>query len=401
MKIDIPYYIRQVLREQRMVTIPGIGTFRLQQISAIFNDDKSILSPPLLNLTFDDAESSDDSALLRYISDTGLIPESKAKKKIEQYTQAAFNKLLNVNSFVIEGIGKVTRNEGEDIVHFEPHVHKLTKEFSDFKPIPLSPISRINEGNAVAAGIGASSQVKETGSFLPRIILLSLLLITLYFLGRYFYNSYFLDSNNETMGLIDEEREKDSTLFNEAETNDLEQKYEEIDELIDPESIISKDEQSNNDKLNEELGNLEGSTNNSALEVDHDEMGGSALDEKNKNNNESENIGGTGSGEKGDSTKAALIDKSENKHAAIIPESGECIIVVGSFIKSLNTIKMISLLERKGYKVHQEEYKGFNRVGIKYECANEDLELYLQNIRKKISSKAWYLDPELEVPYLK
>ena len=74
MKLDIPYYIRQVLREKRMVTVPGIGTLKLEQTSASFNEDKTIISPPFLNIGFDETESNDQS-LLKYILDTGLMSE--------------------------------------------------------------------------------------------------------------------------------------------------------------------------------------------------------------------------------------------------------------------------------------------------------------------------------------
>ena len=61
---------------------------------------------------------------------------------------------------------------------------------------------------------------------------------------------------------------------------------------------------------------------------------------------------------------------------------------------------MVSLLERKGYTVHQSQHNDFTRVGLVYECIDKDLEEYLQGVRKQISSKAWYLDPDLEVPYV-
>jgi len=40
MKIDIPYYIRQVLREQRKVYIPDVGTFAMVQTPASFSQGK-------------------------------------------------------------------------------------------------------------------------------------------------------------------------------------------------------------------------------------------------------------------------------------------------------------------------------------------------------------------------
>ena len=76
MKIDIPYYIRQVLREQRKVHVPELGTFSMVQKPASFSSDRSIIFPPNLNIEFNDSSPSDDS-LIRYIRDTGLFQERR------------------------------------------------------------------------------------------------------------------------------------------------------------------------------------------------------------------------------------------------------------------------------------------------------------------------------------
>lgn len=399
MKLDIPYYIRQVLREKRMVTVPGIGTLKLEQTSASFNEDKTIISPPFLNIGFDETESNDQS-LLKYILDTGLMSEEKARKKIDLFTQSAFNQLLNLDSFLISGIGTLTKNKDDDEVDFEPNFAEFTKEFQGLKPISIVPISRIVEQNNLAASSPSIAPVEESRSILPRIILLSLFLIALYFLGRHFYKTYFSDPDQKEIGVDEDKDETADLTFDQSNQDELEQKYEEIDELIDPLGEKNKIEQGNNTKLNEELVNLSQKEEKDISAEEDEGMGGANLESGTSQDNIETGVSSEESKTNG-STKSDIIENPLNKHASIIPESGECIIIVGSFIKSLNTIKMISLLERKGYKVHQSEYKGFARVGILYECEDEDLESYLQDIRKKISSKAWYLDPELEVPYLR
>ena len=147
MKIDIPYYIRQVLREQRMVHVPGIGTFNLDQVPSQFNDDKSLIHPPILNLSFND-EDSDNDSLFKYILDTGKYAEDKIREKIDKYTQTAFNTLLNVDAFEIDGIGSIIKEGSEEKVTFKPNLSKLTREYKGLKAIALSPIQRINENAA-------------------------------------------------------------------------------------------------------------------------------------------------------------------------------------------------------------------------------------------------------------
>ncbi|MEM9546991.1 MAG: hypothetical protein AAGA77_13505 [Bacteroidota bacterium] len=387
MKLNIPYYIRQVLREQRMVHIPGIGTLRLHQISSEFNDDKSEISPPSLTMTFDDTDS-DDNALKQYIMDTGLYAESKVQKKIQQYTQAAFNSLLNVDSFLIEGVGKIVKRDNVDKVELEPHVSDLTKEFSNLPTVGIVPIARIAEEPALAFAATESKPVEESGSFLPRILLIALMLIALYFLGRYIRENFFnpnTEVKTEASPPLNEK--EDEAAVDELNAEDLEQKYEEIDELIDP------------DKAKENKVKSESNLNKNETENTPEQKEQTAAEENNEDVLKTQQPS-SGLPNSPDSTaKENSAEPSKNKHAEIIPASGECIIVVGSFIKSMNVIKMVSLLERKGYEVYQSEYKGLQRVGITYECADEDLEEYLHDIRKTISKKAWYLDPDLEVPY--
>ena len=398
MKLDIPYYIRQVLREQRKVHVPGIGTFRIDQTSAHFSDDKTIISPPSLNVLFDETESEDDS-LLKYILDAGLLTESKARKKIEQYTQSAFNKLLNVDSFLIEGVGKLVKNVGQDKVGFEPKITDLTKEFSDLAPMNLTPISRIQEQIPSASIADVNLKAEESGSLLPRILLillLALLFISLYFIGAYLYNSYSNQAEEEKTEVPIVNEVEDVATMSDSSEKELELRYEEIDELIDP----VKGEKSLIDDSQEPV------ESNSIAETKSENQEAGVINEVGtKDENE---VPKTKIDEPIEEPEAKTIEPIEeannttaNKYADIIPESGECIIVVGSFIKSLNAIKMASLLERKGYKVFRSEYKGFTRIGLRYECGDEDLEAYIQNIRKKISKRAWYLDPDLDVPYAK
>ena len=388
MKLDIPYYIRQVLREQRMVYVPDIGTFYLNQTSASFNDDKTNITPPSLDISFDDSKSNDDS-LLKYILDAGHLTEDKAKNKIAQYTQSAFNKLLNVDAFEIEGVGIIAKRSGNDKVEFEPKLSALTREFNDLVALKLTPVSRIAEQVPNSTVGTAPVNVEESESFLPRILIFTLLLIGAYFLGTYLYNNYINQPDNTEIIMADEEPANDVAAISESNEADLEKKYNEIDELIDPLSDLEK-ENANTNNAQENIADSK-----PEVVIENPVVEKEAVDEvveKGVNIVVDENAEAIEENTQDD-------NKPINKYSDIIPETGECIIVVGSFIKSLNAIKMVSLLERKGYEVYRSEYKGFTRVGLKYECVDEDLEAYLQEVRNKISKRAWYLDPELKVPY--
>lgn len=98
----------------------------------------------------------------------------------------------------------------------------------------------------------------------------------------------------------------------------------------------------------------------------------------------------------GDSQSA---NADSNATASDKPES--CVIITGVFSDHRNLKKMETMLDRRGYKVYQEEYGPHTRIGLEFDCSEEDLVEYIQTIRKSVphARKAWYLKPEMHVDY--
>jgi len=92
-------------------------------------------------------------------------------------------------------------------------------------------------------------------------------------------------------------------------------------------------------------------------------------------------------------------DPSIARFADLIPESGKCIIILGSFRRTTNVTKMVSQVERLGHKAYVGEFNGLTRVGFDFECSGVDLEEYLNNIRRTVSTEAWYLEPGVDIPF--
>ena len=107
-----------------------------------------------------------------------------------------------------------------------------------------------------------------------------------------------------------------------------------------------------------------------------------------------------------DNDNTASITK-ENDDAVIEEDNSstteerpsECIIITGSYSNYENVSRMEDLLARNGYQVYIAENGPYTRVGFTYDCSNVDLADYLNNIRRQIEPKAWYLVPELYVDY--
>jgi len=389
MKIDIPYYIRQVLREQRKVYVPEVGTFNLSQVPARISDDKSRIHPPTLDIRFDDGVSNDNS-LKRYIQDTDKFSNKKINSAISDYSQLVYNNLINTKINEIEGLGSLVRNEELDKVTFEPTLNLFTKEYKNFKSLPIHPVDRIKEETAVDHVVNTHDQVVRAESkyrWLTPIIAGILIAAMVIFFKKCSEKDSMLYYNpdessedikeNGTNGAVD-------TFFDESNSNSdvsLDAKYKEVNEMLDGTQGIDENEDSES-KLDEELDEL--------------------IDNSNLNRDEIADVQIKSIEEKEPQISAIVEEVDEepkSKYEAIIPKSGNCIIILASLKKASNITRMISLIERDGKKAYTSQYKGKTRVGFIFDCTDKDLDVYLTDIRKRLSSKAWYLDPTIAIPY--
>ncbi len=353
MKLDIPYYIRQVLRESREVHLDSIGSFVVRQQSAKINVSKSAINPPTLELDFE-ANGNYDTKLEQYIADYDGITMGVAKKEILKYSELAFNKLLNFGTFEIEGLGVLTKNKFTDVVKFIPAIPFFTEEYEGLGTLPITPISRVKlEPENVAHAIDSSNLPSEDKSLLPWWIpILAGCIVGLFYIMS-IKGCFDRKPDTSNNGILESKIVLDSTVNKQDKV--LDSVFSEVDHIIEPTKT------------------------------------------------ETEPVNTTKT-KKIDDSQVIVKDKPTKKgefdeYLAIIPQSGKCKIVVGSFKKPTNITRMISRLERKGYKSYTHQHNGLTRVGLIFNCTNTDLKSYIQKVRKEIIRTAWYLDPQLRVEY--
>lgn len=68
-----------------------------------------------------------------------------------------------------------------------------------------------------------------------------------------------------------------------------------------------------------------------------------------------------------------------------------CVIIVGSFLKKSNAIRMQEKVSEDGYQVYTELYGDFNRVGIQFDCFHQKLEEVLEELKQKYHPDSWIL----------
>lgn len=374
MKIDIPYYIRQVLREQRKIYLPEIGTFMLSQIPAQISNDKFLIHPPSLNISFDDDPSTDQS-LKKYIQETNKFSNTKIDKAISEYTQSTFNKLINVNTNKIEGLGTLVRNDDIDKVSFVPSMDPFTREYACLPSLSINPIKRVRESSAVDYVIDTEDQsVRTESKFIwlqPIIAGVMIAALVIMFKKCSETAPMMFNDTNEEIGILEESTssESASTFLDDTNTQtaeELDKKYEEVDQMLEGTTIPDKTEAKLKEELKQLIDNSKGKVNEKSIDRTLD---------------------------------IETIVKSADKFANTIPESGKCIIILGSFKRASNITRMISMIERDGKKTHTSQYKGQTRVGFSFDCSGVDIDVYLNDIRERLSAKAWYLDPTVAIPY--
>jgi len=76
-----------------------------------------------------------------------------------------------------------------------------------------------------------------------------------------------------------------------------------------------------------------------------------------------------------------------------------CVIIVGSFNRQRNALRMRENIMNRGYQPYSEFHNGLNRIGIQFECLDHDLIEFIQKIRRDIEPKAWYRIPGYRVAY--
>ena len=90
-----------------------------------------------------------------------------------------------------------------------------------------------------------------------------------------------------------------------------------------------------------------------------------------------------------------------DKQGKVIPiaedRPDQCIIIAGSYLYQDNIEAMVAKIERLGYQVYKEKYGQHIRVGFTFPCGETNLKVFIEEIRAKLSSKAWYLVPDLAI----
>ncbi|MGB1307361.1 MAG: SPOR domain-containing protein [Oceanihabitans sp.] len=128
--MQLEIYISDLLYRYDCVTIPELGSFITQRVSAKVHESTHAFYPPKKVLSFNEQIQSNDGLLARYIADVEKIPFAVAVAKIEKSVKKLKAYFTQGETITFNNIGDLSFNE-EGKILFEPsyHLNYLTDAF--------------------------------------------------------------------------------------------------------------------------------------------------------------------------------------------------------------------------------------------------------------------------------
>lgn len=280
MAISITEDIRDLLYENQLVIVNGLGMIKASYQSAQINEKSQTIAPPSLKYSFDNRIKETDGLLEKFIEKKYDLTEEQSQKVIKRFSDQVFSLLEQHKKIVIQGVGKLQRQgdsivlkayEGtEDPVSFGLPTLSLKKSVEGALNMPMSPPSLHNshqekstttESNTSKdkqpaedqntrkervepAGSGSEkNRDRKKKSMLPWILVLLLVLsfLVVLFSGLYLLNDdvsgfvHKLLNQEQKENIMDREveRQSDSAIKSLDDENPLE-KTEKSEEQIEP-----------------------------------------------------------------------------------------------------------------------------------------------------------------------
>lgn len=323
-------YVYQMLMLYGRVAIPSLGTFTLHPLAATFGNNRTTLSPPATQLSFD-AKVIDEVLFVRQLTEAGMKAEDADLLQAQLVSDYEMSLSQN-QDFELGGLGAITshgfiekssgifnRYQGLEDIAISALPTYLKRQ-NDFIKTPDAPI------------ILAPKKPESLTNYLWPILigLITLLVIIGWFVTRdgIADRSVVVEEVTKTEILHDTILNDDSLL---AEIDSmLEKSVDSQNGLDTPATVIKKSEPPISQPI------------------------------------------------------------AENDIASPTPMK-ECIVIVGAFKKNQNADKLVKRINAKGYKTYTQMHNGLKRVGISYDCLSKNPDMFKSKVQKQFNKDAWHL----------
>ena len=128
--MQLETYISDLLYRYDCVTVPGLGAFLTNRLSAKVHESTHTFYPPKKVLSFNEQLQNNDGLLANYIAEVEKTPYATATEKISEHVKSIKSFLVEGETIQFDNIGKLILNADGNIV-FDPsnHINYLTDSF--------------------------------------------------------------------------------------------------------------------------------------------------------------------------------------------------------------------------------------------------------------------------------
>ena len=133
--------ITNLLYDHDCVTIPGFGSFIINESSAKYIDKENKFYPPGKYVSFNPLIKSNDGLLANYISRKRSISYEESLKKIHSRV-VKWKKILSQENLYVQGIGEFILNDSENIIFTADKNLNFLKESFGLRPIKVQMLEK-------------------------------------------------------------------------------------------------------------------------------------------------------------------------------------------------------------------------------------------------------------------
>src|SRR5690606_27286987 len=161
--------ILEFLKSNRRLSFAGFGTFYLQNIPAQIESDAKTISPPGIEVGFDDSDGTDTEDFAAFVASRKAISVQEAAAEILKQVNFWKAALQKEESLAIEGVGKFFLNDSTLVFRGE-RLQNTAPDFYGLEEINLAKIAKPSKSRKADYNLRTSAYW-----LLPLILIISVL----------------------------------------------------------------------------------------------------------------------------------------------------------------------------------------------------------------------------------
>lgn len=349
MKVDVISCILDLLQSNQKVVLPGLGQWQTNNHPAEIKTDR--IYPPYKSILFNEKADGSES-LAQCIRERYKISKKGADQVVQRFSKLIINRLVNYKEVYIPKLGTLKSGSGKTL-NFEEEQPNLLNMAKNYLPsFGLIPVEPIEIQNTIPVKVTPNPIMASTNK---------------------------INQNNTSSS---------NPAYYEDEKGCLAQFFWPLFWLLLLAIVCIYGLKKCASLSQSVSGDKAGLVNDNTYSESNDGNSGDQAGNANETN----------SLETFDASKEYLLSEINDIPDAIFEQG--CIIIVGSYGKSKNVIRMKSQLRSQGKDVYTQVLpNGLTRVGFNLDCDRVAVKELIENARNNINAQAWYLKPKIKVAY--